>query len=279
MTIAQLTQLPQQQTLGNQAVFVMRLGIKVAPGSFLHIGGTPSPLTEKKQPVFTVDGQPVIPASSLKGALRQQLELLLIERKAQLAAALGLAGDKANLLKPSIPAARPSKAEQDLVTNGYRGEHSEIRIEEDKVRVPAGGLCPVSYFLGATGLEGYVRIPNFMPQAGEWRIDQTRIRIDRHTQTAASGAIVTGEQVKPGSQFEGRLLIFQQRHGATFGRCRMIGGTKVDLWLDSWTEGDDAKRQLFLINEVLIPALNNIKVLGGQKSLGGGRVEIALSGQ
>lgn len=277
--IAQLAELPRQQTLGNQAVFVMQLGIKVAPGSFLHVGGTPSPLTEKKQPVFTVDGRPVIPASSFKGALRQQLELLLIERKTELATALGLAGDKANLLKPSIPAARPSRAEQDLVANGYRGEHSEIRIEEDRVRVAQGGLCPVSYFLGATGLEGYVRIPNFMPQAGEWRIDQTRIRIDRQTQTAAQGAIVTGEQVKPGSLFEGRLLIFRQRHGATFGRCRVIGGTKVDLWLDSWTEGDDSRRQLLLINEILIPALNNIKVLGGQKSLGGGRVELALAGQ
>lgn len=279
MTIAQLTQLPQQQTLGNQGVLVMQLGIKVAAGSFLHVGGTPSPLTEKKQPVFTVDGQPVIPASSFKGALRQQLELLLIERRMQLAAALGLAGDKANLLKPSIPAPRPSVAERDLFGKGYRNEHSEIRIEEDKVRVPAGGLCPVSYFLGATGLEGYLRIPNFMPQAGEWRIDQTRIRIDRQTQTAAQGAIVTGEQVKPGSLFEGRLLIFQQRHGAAFGRCRVIGGTRVDLWLDSWTEDNDVGRQLFLINEILVPALNNIKVLGGQKSLGGGRVEIALSSQ
>lgn len=279
MTIAQLGELPRQQTLGNQAVFVIQLGIKVAAGSFLHVGGTPSPLTEKKQPVFTVDGQPVIPASSFKGALRQQLELLFIERKAQLEVALGLAGDKANLLKPSIPAPRPSRAEQDLFGSGYRGEHSEIKAEQDRVQVSQGGLCPVSYFLGATGLEGYLRIPNFMPQAGEWKIDQTRIRIDRQSQTAAQGAIVTGEQVKPGSLFEGRLLIFRQRHGASFGRCRVIGGTKVDLWLDSWTEGDDGKRQLFLINEVLIPALNNIKVLGGQKSLGGGRVEIALSGK
>lgn len=276
-TIAQLKELPRQQMLGNQAVFVLQLGIKVAAGSFLHVGGTPSPLTEKKQPVFSVDGQPVIPASSFKGAFRQQVEMLLIERQAKLAGDLGLSGDKANLLKPSIPAARPSRAEQDLVGNGYRREHSEIKAEQDRVQVSPGGLCPVSYFLGATGLEGYLRIPNFMPQAGDWRIDQTRIRIDRQSQTAASGAIVTGEQVKPGTLFTGRVLIFGQRNGAAFGRCRVIGGTRVDLWLDIWAEDDDARRQLFLVNEIVIPALNNLRVLGGQKSLGGGRVEIALA--
>lgn len=281
-----LKQLPQTESIGNQGFFVLPLKIVVAEGSFLHIGGTPSPLTEKKQPVFSVDGQPVIPASSFKGAFRQQVELLLIEKKAKLAQELGLGEDKAHLLKPSIPAPRPSKAEEDLFARGYRREHSEIKVEDDRIQIPKKGdrrdsepigLCPVSYFFGATGLEGFLRIPNFFPQPGEWRIDQTRIRIDRKSQTAAPGAIVTGEQVKPNSVFTGKLLIFQQRHGATFGRCREIGGTKVDLWLDSWQENDDTKRQLFLLNEILISALNNVKVLGGQKSLGGGRIEISLA--
>jgi CRISPR/Cas system CMR subunit Cmr4 (Cas7 group RAMP superfamily) len=136
---------------------------------------------------------------------------------------------------------------------------------------------PCVYFFGASGLEGYLRVPNFFPEPGEWRIDQTRIRIDRKSQTAATGAIVTGEQVKPGSVFKGEMLIFAERHGSRFGYCREIGGTKVDLWLDRWGESDDGKRSLFLINEILIPALNNVAVLGGQKSLGGGRVIISIS--
>lgn len=85
-----------------------------------------------------------------------------------------------------------------------------------------------------------------------------------------------GEQVKPGSAFTGELYIFQERHGAAFGHYRKIGGKEVDLWLAGWPESDVTKRQLFLFNNLLIPALNNIKVLDGQKSLGGGRVEIAL---
>jgi len=275
IAIQQLEQLPQLERLGNQAFFTLPLKITVAEGSFLHIGGTGSVLSKKDQPIFSVDGQPVVPASSFKGAFRHQVELLLIDKKADLAQALDLSGNKADLLKPSIPAPRPSKAEQDLFDRGYRRE-SWIKVEGDKLQVASGGLCPVSYFFGAAGLEGFLRIPNFLPQPGEWRIDQTRIRIDRKTGTAAPGALVTGEQVKPGSFFAGKLLIFQQRHGTTFGHCREIGGTKVDQWLDEWSEADDNMRQLCLINNILIPALNNLKVLGGQKSLGAGRVEITL---
>ena len=223
----------------------------------------------------------MIPASSLKGAFRQQVESLLIDEKKKLAEVLGLNDRNMYLLSPSIPSPRPSKAEQDLFSRGYRREHSEIRVENDKIQIPWSngepiGLCPVSYFFGAAGLEGFLRIDNFISAPGEWRIDQTRIRIDRQAQTAAPGAIVTGEQVKPGSVFTGNISIFRKRQGTTFGQCREIGGTKVDIWLTHWSEKDESSRQLFLLNTILIPALNNIKYLGGQKSLGGGKVNLTL---
>lgn len=280
-SITFLAQLPKSEMMGNQGLFVLPIIIEVEEGSFLHLGGTPSPLTEKKQPVFSVDGRPVIPASSFKGAFRQQVELILIEKKNDLAKKLGLNESEAYLLKPSIPAPRPSRAEQDLFSRGYRREHSEIKVEDDRIEIPKNngvpiGICPVSYFFGATGLEGFLRIDNFFSVPGEWRIDQTRIRIDRQSKTAAPGAIVTGEQVKPGSTFTGSIRILQQRQNASFGRCREIGGVKVDLWLAKWSEPSDTTRQLLLLNEILIPALNNIRLLGGQKSLGGGRVKITL---
>jgi CRISPR/Cas system CSM-associated protein Csm3 (group 7 of RAMP superfamily) len=282
MSIPIQSHLPQLKMMGNQGIYVLPIRIEVEEGSFLHLGGTPSPLTEKKQPVFSVDGRPVIPASSFKGAFRQQVEGLLIEKKDDLAKKLCLTESETYLLKPSIPAPRPSKAEQDLFSRGYRREHSEIKVENDRIDIPKKydgvpvGLCPVSYFFGATGLEGFLRIDNFFSIPGEWRIDQTRIRIDRQSKTAASGAIVNGEQVKPGSTFTGNISILQNRQSVPFGRCREIGGVKVDLWLANWTESSDIKRQLLLLNEILIPALNNIKILGGQKSLGGGRVNLTL---
>ncbi len=285
-TIKNLESLPETRNLGNQSVFVLPLEIKVARDSFLHIGATDSPLADKKQPVFSVDGQPVIPASSFKGVFRQQVEMIFIKKKDQLADTLGLIDDQLKyLLKPSIPASRPSKAEKDLFNQGYRKEHSSIKVDEDKIEVPRKnnqrngdpiGLCPVSYFFGATGIEGYLRISPFFPVPGEWRIDQTRIRIDRKSQTAAPGALVTGEQVKPGSTFNGEILIFKERQGSSFGKCRRLGGVDIDLWLKNWVEADDPKRKMFLINEIVIPALSNITVLGGQKSLGGGVVNIHM---
>lgn len=154
-----------------------------------------------------------------------------------------------------------------------------IKIEENKVEIPKEdnipiGLCPVCYLFGATGIMGFLRIPNYWPETGEYKIDQTSIRIDRESGTAATGAIVTGEQVKPGTVFKGTLGIIAKQRIFQFGRAREIGGINVDLWLDRIASKPVEETQLLLINEILIPALNNITVLGGQKSKGAGKVKI-----
>jgi CRISPR/Cas system CSM-associated protein Csm3 (group 7 of RAMP superfamily) len=267
-----LTTLPRSEQQGIITVFQIPLKISVQQGSFLHIGGSPSPLTEKKAPVFSVDGKPAIPASSFKGAFRYQLEQLLINKKNELESELGL--NNADLLKPCIPAPRPSKAEQQLLNLGYR-HHCEVKVEEAKV-ISKDGVCPVCYFFGATGLMGLLRIPNAWSEAGEHRIDQTSIRIDRKSGTAATGAIVTGEQVKPKSLFRGTLEIVAKQGNFAFGKPREIGGTKIDMWLDGIASEPIGEAQLLLINKLLIPALNNITVLGGQKSKGAGKVAIEM---
>lgn len=280
--IEKMKNLPGSRQQGIQTVLQIPLKITVEKDSFLHIGGSPSPLTEKKAPVFSVDGKPVIPASSFKGAFRYQVEQLLIDKKDDLKQKLGITDDE--LIKPCIPAPRPSKAEQKLLQLGYR-KHCEIKVEEDRVGIPQKngrpngrpiGICPVCYFFGATGLMGFLRIPNFWPEAGEYRIEQTSIRIDRESGTAATGAIVTGEQVKPGTLFKGTIEIVAKQRTFQFGRTREIGGTKVDLWLDGIASKPVEEAQLLLINEILIPALNNITILGGQKSKGAGKVKIEI---
>lgn len=278
-SIGNLEKLPESKKEGILTVLQIPLKITVQEGSFLHIGGSPSPLTEKKAPVFSVDGKPAIPASSFKGAFRYQVEQLLIDKKDELKSKLGTTDDK--LIRPCIPAPRPSKAEQELLNLGYR-KHCEIKVEEDKVEIPMEnntpiGLCPVCYLFGATGLMGFLRIPNFWPEIGEYRIDQTSIRIDRESGTAAIGAIVTGEQVKPRTVFKGTLEIVAQQGTFQFGKAREIGGTKVDLWLDGIASKPTEEAQLLLINEILIPALSNITVLGGQKSKGAGKISIELN--
>lgn len=276
--IGKMGSLPEMRTQGVLSVLQIPLKITVQEGSFLHIGGSPSPLAEKKAPVFSVDGRPTIPASSFKGAFRYQVEQLLVKQKSELKTKLGISND--NILRPCIPAPRPSQAEKELFNSGYR-KHCEIKVEEDRIEIPEEnntpiGLCPVCYFFGATGLMGFLRIPNFWPEAGGFRIDQTSIRIDRGSGTAATGAIVTAEQVKPGTVFKGTVEIISQQNTLQFGKAREIGGTKVDLWLDGIASKLLDESQLLLINEILIPALNNVTVLGGQKSKGAGKILIAL---
>jgi CRISPR/Cas system CSM-associated protein Csm3 (group 7 of RAMP superfamily) len=267
-----LNGLPKSEQQGIITILKIPLRITVQEGSFLHIGGSPSPLTEKKGPVFSVDGKPAIPASSFKGAFRYQLEQLLINKKNELKTKLELTNG--DLIKPCIPTPRPSKAEQELLRSGYR-KHCEVKVDEDKV-VIENGLCPVCYIFGATGLIGFLRVPNFWPDSGEYRIDQTSIRIDRKSGTAAAGALVTGEQVKAGTKFRGTLEIVAKQESFEFGKPRMIGEIKVDRWLDGLASKPREDVQLLLINELLISALNNIKVLGGQKSKGAGKVLIDL---
>ena len=267
---------------GEIKILELPVKIEVAEGSFLHIGAAPSPLTEKKGAIFKVDRTPVIPATSFKGALRHQLELLFIEKADEFAKIFNIPNDKKDLLKPCIPSPKPTKAEKELITAGkYRKQHCEIRVDDKDIKVPPYGICPVCYFMGAAGLMGFLRFSNLYPESEGDIIDQTNIRIDRKTGTAAHGAKVEGEQVKLGTVFKGTISIvvsepILEMQGIQFGDARKFGDKVIDEWLEYWQERDKTKRAKTLIEEVMIPAIENTKSLGGQKSRGGGKVNVKV---
>ena len=262
----------------------LSITITVEDYSFLHIGAAPSPLTEKKGSVFKVDRTPVIPATSFKGALRNQMELLFIEKFDSDFKEL-FKPQNDDMLKPCIPSPRPTKAEVELFEKGYRGKmegtkytgHCEIQSDENNVNLGELGICPVCYFMGATGIMGFLRFSNFYPPEGDWLVDQTNIRIDRKTNTAAQRAKVDGEQVKPGTRFIGKIEIINKTpQDFKFGYPRKIENKTIDLWLEKWTEQDSDKRKKTLIEEIIFPAIQNIKLLGGQKSRGAGKVKVEI---
>lgn len=268
---------------GNVEIISIPIKIIVEKGSFLHIGAAPSPLTEKKGAVFKVDRIPVIPATSFKGVLRSQIELLFIEKLREFKSLFKLSDE--NLLKPCIPSPKPTKAEVELLAKGYRGRmendkytgHCEIQCDERSVNIGDFGICPVCYFMGATGIMGFLRFTNLYPTEGEWLVDQTNIRIDRKTGTAAQRAKVDGEQVKPGTIFEGTIEIINKTpQGFEFGQPRKIADITIDKWLEKWEETADDKRKQILIEQILFPAIQNIKLLGGQKSRGAGKVKVEI---
>lgn len=266
---------------GKMKILELPVIIEVAKDSFLHIGAAPSPLTEKKGAVFKVDRTPVIPATSFKGALRHQLELLFSYNVDEFARIFNVPNDKKNTLKPCIPSPRPSKAEEELISTGRYRKHCEIKVDDRQISVGDLGICPVCYFMGTTGLMGFLRFSNFYPEGEGSVIDQTNIRIDRKTGTAAHGAKVDGEQVKPGTVFKGSIDIVTLEpilgmQGIQFGEARKIGDVVIDKWLENWKETDKRNRVKTLIEKVLLPAIENIKNLGGQKSKGAGKVDVKV---
>jgi CRISPR/Cas system CSM-associated protein Csm3 (group 7 of RAMP superfamily) len=256
--------------LGDVEVFPIKIDIKVKDNSFLHIGAGKAPLTGKDVPVFEVDGRPVIPATSLKGAFRFQMEQLLVNKKNDLKT---ICGDNEKI-KPCIPAPKPTEAERKLVEK-YREKLCEIKFERDEIKPPEHGICPVCYFFGCAGLMGFLRIKNFWSLKGEHKVNQTCTRQDRATQTAAHGAILEGNQVKPDTTFKGEIWIVLKDTSWQFGKVRKLGDKKLDTWLESSENKGDIQK--LLIEKLMIPALNNIFVLGGWKSKGAGDVELSLT--
>ena len=126
--------------------------------------------------------------------------------------------------------------------------------------------------MGCTGLMGFLKFSNFYPEGEGSVIDQTNIRIDRKTGTAAHGAKVEGEQVKPGTVFKGSISITISEpvlgmQGTQFGDARKIGDVVIDKWLENWNETDKAKRVKTLIEAILFPANQNNKSIRWAKEV------------
>lgn len=268
---------------------LLPLGVRVTvdQGSFLHIGATGSPIREKKAPIFLIQNQPVIPGSSFKGAWRAQLENLLESQFDELCGELGLTNDHRDRLKPCIPIPKPSAAEREQFKGGRRKlAGCQVMVDEKTVQLNPSRdredktVCPACYFFGANGLMGFLRVPNLVkvqPPALRATYDQTNIRRDRAADNAAPGALVTGEQVDPGTVFEGEVDIVLRDGPFEFGMPRKVGVTEVDHWLDAFAASNDRLQiQLRLLNRLLLPALEKVTVLGGQRSKGGGRVTTTL---
>ena len=266
------------KSLGEINVLILPITIEVEEYSFLHIGASSPLLTGTKGAVFKVDRIPVIPASSFKGALRSQLEMLFSTEISSLLPMFNVPEGRKDSFKPCIPTTQKSDAEQQL--HQYREKHCYIQVKENKTEMTREGLCPVCYFMGAAGIMGCIRIPNFFPEAHQGSIiaNQTSIRIDRGTGTTVDKAKVEFEQVKPGIMFTGTIeIVNSSPTGLEFGQPRKIHEMILDRWLETWRETNQETRKQLLLERILIPALHNVRRLGGHKSKGGGKVLVTVN--
>lgn len=234
-----------------------------------RIGGKGDPLTAAENPVAIVGSQAVIPGSSLKGALRSQIEQYLVQQYYD---------QRGRRWEPDKAAAQPCMAgtslsadEQRLVREGkYRGDACVYPARRDRNTA----LCPACYVLGAQGLTGFVRVPFLTSTVSPDELYSARI--DRATDVVAHSTNRPYQLIPQGTTFKGTLHLLTENDilGWSLGKPRpLTDGNGGDRWLrddPSWTRER-------ILKELLIDRLQAINILGGYKSKGFGRVKITVT--
>jgi len=123
------------------------------------------------------------------------------------------------------------------------------------------------------GLNGFVKVPFLYADVSAMELYSSRM--DRATKTIAHGTNRPYELVPDNVAFTGILTVLLEDTvlGWQIGKTRNLGEqrTKGDKWLET-----ERKSQDEFISTYVIERLKAIKVLGGYKSKGFGKVEISI---
>lgn len=221
-----------------------------------RIGALQNALSGLDNPVATVGGRVVVQGSSLKGALRAEIERYLIEKYGS-----------DDLMKPCIPSAANtlSPEEQALINKKiYRPDGGCVY----SMRRKSDSICPACYLLGAQGLPGFVRVPYLFTEAPAE--DLYSVRVDRATGVVAERTNRDYQIMPDGTVFTGALEVLTN----DVGRGWALGTKRFneDKWVGSgkW----DADK---ILEEFVVARLQEITLMGGFKSKGCGKVAILVS--
>ncbi len=254
-----------------------------------HIGGVGEPLSGKDNPIAVVGGKVAVPGSSLKGALRSQIEQYLINQFYDQAKSQWKPDQRP--LQPCMAATAVSVDEAELISKGlYRNDKPrpapgchypcEINTKDDRGREHRGkcgdtphSICPACYLLGAQGLNGFIRVPFLFSDASQGSLYSARM--DRATRTVAERTNRPYQLLPDGVEFKGIMYITFQDDvlGWTLGKARPLKDkTTGDLWLSGkpWSEQE-------IVQKLVVDRLQAINILGGYKSKGFGRVKITVT--
>lgn len=235
-----------------------------------RIGGVEDPLSGIHNPVAQVGSKIVVPGPSLKGALRAEMEKFLIDSYYK-----EKWPEERRYFKPCIPATKFSSDEKALIDAGkYKKNACRYPcICKDTCQDEMHYICPVCYFFGAMGLNGFVRIPFLNVDISPAELYAARV--DRAKGTVVEGTNRPYQLIPEGTKFAGDLTIITDDSllGWKLGAMRDLKDkTQGDLWLKENTMDQDT-----LIKTYILERLESIKLLGGYKSKGFGEVKITVS--
>ncbi|MFQ5963848.1 MAG: RAMP superfamily CRISPR-associated protein [Candidatus Scalinduaceae bacterium] len=245
----------------------------------LRIGGKEDPLSGADNPVTHVGGKLVIPGSSLKGALRTEIERFFIDSYYS----NGKWKEGFEYFKPCIPSDKLSADEERLVEAGkYRDQGGNCRYPCNDKKCgnnKSHSICPVCYLLGSMGLNGFVKVPFLYAETSINELYSSRI--DRATKTISRGSNRPYELVPDGSVFNGTLTVLLEDTILNWklGESRNLGEARTlgDKWLEDNKGKVNNKKQEEFISMYILERLKSINVLGGYKSKGFGLVQISAS--
>lgn len=236
-----------------------------------RIGGKADPMSESDNPVAIVGGRPCIPGSSLKGALRAEIEQWLNDQHFR--AHWKAAPPTMLALQPCIPSARRSADEDRLVKDGhYRSAACRYPLD-NRSNVPQAQLpsiCPACYLLGAQGLVGFVSVPFLF--AGPGYAELYSARLERTSHTVMQGSNRAYQLIPPDTVFSGEMTVLTKDDvlGWELGKPRPLGQPTGDAWL----AGNNGWNQEKVLKDLIVDRLTAINQLGGYRSKGFGRVRI-----
>jgi CRISPR/Cas system CSM-associated protein Csm3 (group 7 of RAMP superfamily) len=238
-----------------------------------RIGASRDVMSGFDNPVATIGGKVVVQGPTLKGFLRSRIEEYLIDRYSG-----------SSLMQPCIPSSEKtlSADEKVLITSKkYRAKGACSYSSED-MRNKSASICPACYFLGAMGLNGFVRIPYLYTETRPEELYS--VRIDRAKDTVVEKTN-RDYQIMPDSvEFTGvaEVMTRDTVNGWTLGQARGIqDGVNLDAWLnESSIQFHKRFRELSheqLVQEFLLDVIAGERILGGFKSKGCGKVEISYA--
>lgn len=160
--------------------------------SSLSIQAGDQPQTVVESPIIKLGGEPIIPGSSIKGALRSSLEGLLSAK-----------GEEVCVPLAAIP--KEHRRQEEDRKKYVKG------IGRKEPCDPANTVCPVCEIFGTTGgnrgLSGSVifQDANVINYSPEQLLERSHVAITRDTHSQASGSLMTNETIDKGALFEGTI--------------------------------------------------------------------------
>lgn len=184
-----------------------------------RIGTAKDVMSSFENLVASIGGRVVVQGSTLKGFLRNRMEEYLIANYK----------DK-DSMKPCIPSSMNTLSEDEkvLITQGkYRAKGACQYSSEDKNK-RLMSICPVCYFLGANGLNGFVRVPYLYTESRPEELYS--VRLDR-----AKDAVVDktnrGYQIMPDKVvFKGTLEVLTENHVNDWELAKLGKFRKATSW-------------------------------------------------